>query len=47
MGGPPRGEGHERGATPVRVIGPPAGVALRLCGALGRLALQLLESLNC
>ena len=43
MGGPPRGEGHERGATPVRVIGAPAGVVLWLCRAPGRLALQLRE----
>jgi hypothetical protein len=43
VGGPPRGEGHERGATPVRVIGAPAGVALRLGRAPGRLALQLRE----
>ena len=43
MGGAPRGEGHERGDTPVRVLGATAGGALRLCQAPGRLALQLLE----
>jgi hypothetical protein len=43
MGGPPRGEGHERGDTPVRVLGATVGVALRLCRVPGRLALQLLE----
>jgi hypothetical protein len=43
MGGAPRGEGHERGDTPVRVLGATVGVALRLCRVPGRLALQLLE----
>jgi hypothetical protein len=43
MEGPPRGEGHERSDTRVRVIGATVGVALRLSWAPGRLALQLLE----
>jgi hypothetical protein len=43
MGGPPCGEGHERGDTLVGVSVATAEVALWLCRAPGRLAPQLLE----
>ena len=43
MGGPPRGEGPDRGGTPVRVIVAMAGVSLRLSLAPWLLALQLLQ----
>jgi hypothetical protein len=43
MGGALCGEGPQRGDTPVRVLVATAGVALRLCRAPGRLALELLE----
>ena len=43
MGGPPRGEGHDRCGTPAWVIVATAGVYLRLSRAPGLLALQLLQ----
>jgi hypothetical protein len=41
LGEPPRGEGHDRGGMPVRVIVATAEVSLRLSRAPGLLALQL------
>ena len=43
LGGAPRAEGHEHGDTPGQVLVATVGVALRLCRAPGRLALQLRE----